>query len=48
MWMPYITFTNEDKIAFVSDMQKMGYEELRLGGPWVNGAAEHYAARVSI
>ena len=48
MWMPYITFTNEDKIAFVSDIYDMGYEELRLGGPWVNGAAEHYAARVTI
>jgi hypothetical protein len=26
----------------------MGYEELRLGGPWVDSAAEHYAARVTI
>ena len=26
----------------------MGYETLRFGGPWVNGAAEHYAARVTI
>lgn len=48
MWMPYITFTDEDKIAFVSDMQNMRYETLRLGGPWVKGAAEHYAARVII
>jgi hypothetical protein len=48
MWMPYITFTNEDKIAFVSDIYDMGYEELQLGGPWVDGAAEHYAARVTI
>jgi hypothetical protein len=48
MWMPYITFTDEDKIAFVSDIDSMGYETLRFGGPWVNGAAENYAARVTI
>jgi hypothetical protein len=48
MWMPYITFTNEDKIAFVSDMLWMKYEPLVFGGPWVDSAAEHYAARVTI
>ena len=46
MWMPYTTFTNEDKIAFVSDINV--YEELIFGGPWVKGSAEHYAARVTI
>ena len=46
MWMPYTTFTNEDKIAFVSDMD--GYEELIFGGPWIKGSAEHYAARVTV
>ena len=48
MWMPYTTFTNEDKIAFVSDLYYMGCEALQLGGPWINGAAENYAARMII
>ena len=48
MWMPYTTFTNEDKIAFVSDWKSENYENLVLGGPWVRGSAEHYAARVII
>ena len=46
IWMPYTTFTDEDKVAFVSDIA--GYENLIFGGPWVQGAAEHYGARVTI
>ena len=48
MWMPYTTFTNEDKIAFVSDWKPSEYEDLIFGGPWIKGSAEHYAARVTI
>ena len=48
MWMPYITFTNEDKQAFMADWKDEKYEDLVFGGPWIKGSAEHYAARVTV
>lgn len=48
LWMPYITFTNEDKKAFMADWKEPKYEDLVFGGPWVKGSAERYAARVTI
>ena len=48
MWKPYITFTNEDKKAFVADWKEPKYEALVFGGPWVKDSADYHAARVTI
>lgn len=46
-WMPYITFTDEDKISFVTD-GCIPSDELQCGGPWIGTTDSAHTLKIDI